>query len=342
MKNYIGTWVYLDSEEEKSKYPNNKGNSTSPEFQAVYWRCIVLFFESSLRYHKKEKHILFTNTNDIPVVDGLDLNIFFKENNIEIVSLENKYQLPNDFYSQFRNQYFEFTIIDYFSERMDNEDSFLLLDSDCVFTKPLNDAFNKLKTESAITYIVDYDEDYVIHGVSGNNMKTIFSDLGVTLEKNPYYSGGEVLLANGKFIKEVADHFPTLFKDMLERHTTNNIKFNEEAHVLSYYYYKHGALLGGMDSYIKRIWTNKNYFRNVEDSDSELAIWHVPNEKKTGINRIFQKISTGANIQQMEENVYKELLYDNLLKDSNYKIEYFSYLKNYLNITFQKLGLIGK
>ncbi|WP_299435375.1 hypothetical protein [uncultured Maribacter sp.] len=342
MKNYIATWVYLDSKDEKSKYPNNKGNSTSSEFQSVYWRCIVLFFESSLRYHKNENHVLFTNTKNLPVVDGLDLNMFFSNNNIEVISLKNKYPLPNDYYGQFRNQYFEFTIIDHFSDRINDEDTFLLLDSDCVFTKPLYSAFDKLQKESAMTYIVDYEEDYEIHGVTGNNMKEIFSDFGVKLDKNPYYSGGEVLFAKGKFIKNVAKDFPILFKNMLDRHASNAIKFNEEAHVLSYYYYKHEALLGGMDSYIKRIWTNKNYFRNVEKSDKDLAIWHVPNEKKTGINRIFKEIAEGENIKTLDDKSYQKLLFENLLKESNYKFDYFSYFKNYLNKTFQKIGLIGK
>ena len=78
MTKYIATWVYLDSSSEKSKYPNNKGDSTTPEFQAVYWRCIVLFFKTSLRFNKNATHLLFTNTAVIPTIDGMDLSIFFK------------------------------------------------------------------------------------------------------------------------------------------------------------------------------------------------------------------------------------------------------------------------
>ena len=116
MTNYIATWVYLDSTEEKSNYPNNKGDSTSTEFQAVYWRCIVVFFKTSLRFNKQATHVLFTNSNSIPTVDGIDLNVFFKEHHISVVTLENKYPLPNNYFGKFRNQYFEFSIIEYMSK----------------------------------------------------------------------------------------------------------------------------------------------------------------------------------------------------------------------------------
>jgi len=59
MSKYIATWVYLDAPEEKSKYPNTGGDSTTTEFQEVYWRCVALFYETSLRFHKDINHIFF-------------------------------------------------------------------------------------------------------------------------------------------------------------------------------------------------------------------------------------------------------------------------------------------
>ena len=308
MTEYIATWVYLDSSSEKSKYPNNKGDSTTPEFQAVYWRCIVLFFKTSLRFNKSAKHLIFTNTTEIPIIDGLDLKAFFTANNIEVVTLSNKYPLPNNYFGKFRNQYFEFSIIDYMSSRMNNED----------------------------------ETDYMIHGVSGDDMKQIFSDFGVAVDQNPFYSGGELLFAKGKFIKNVSIDFPKLFNDMLKRHKEGRIKFNEEAHVLSYYFYKHGALMGGMDKYIKRLWTNRNYFRNVKPADVNLAIWHLPNEKNTGLDKLFRMLKNGNDFTLLPEKEYLNTVYDALLKKSNYKKDYIAMFKDFVSKFLMTVGLKTK
>lgn len=343
MTKYIATWVYLDSSSEKSKYPNNKGDSTTPEFQAVYWRCIILFFKTSLRFNKNATHLIFTNTTHIPTIDGMDLNVFFKENNIQVVTLENKYPLPNNYFGKFRNQYFEFSIIDHMATRMQDEDGFLLLDSDCIFTQPMDNAFEELKAEEmAITYVVDHETDYMIHGVSGDNMKEIFKDFGVVVDQNPYYSGGELLFAKGTFIKNVSNDFPQLFNDMLKRHKEGRIKFNEEAHVLSYYFYKHKALMAGMDKYIKRLWTNRNYFRNVQPDDVNLAIWHLPNEKNTGLDKLFRMLATGNDFTLLPDNEYLKTVHDALLRKSNYKKDYVAMFKDFGAKFLMTVGLKTK
>ena len=339
MDNYIATWIYLEPEEEKSKYPNNKGDSTSPEFQAVYWRCVALFFKTSLRHHNNCKHLLFTNDGRIPVVDGLDLSIFFKENRIEVIQLDNKYPLPNDYFGIFRNQFFEFTIIDYLGKRLNNEDQLLLLDSDCVFAKPMHDSFARLqKEEHAITYIVDLERDYHIHGLTGDDMKELFEDFGIKLDENPYYSGGELLFAKGTFFKKVAHDFPELFENLINRFKNGQKKFNEEAHVLSYFFYKYNSDLGGMNEDIKRLWTNKNYFRNVTDQDKELSIWHLPNEKKTGIHRLYHKIVLNSPNLSSDKEFHK-VLYDDLLHPKNYKTNFVQILRNKVSILLMNLGL---
>ena len=340
MNKYIATWIYLDPPEEKSKYPNNKGDSTTEEFQAVYWRCLAVFYETSLRHHGVGyKHLLFTNEDNIPVVDGLDLKKFFKENDIEIVVLKNKYPLPNNYFGLFRNQFFEFTIIDYLSELLNDEDALLLLDSDCVFSKSLEPAFNQLSKEKyAMTYIVDHERDYQIHELTGDDMKELFGDYGLPQEENPFYSGGELLFAKGTFFKHVAQDFPILFKDLLERFKKGKKKFNEEAHVLSYFYYKYPSNLGAMDGYIKRIWTNQNYFRNVREGDEELHIWHLPNEKKTGIYRLYQTLIK-KRLSSLNDQAFQRLLFNELLDPKNYKTNFVHILKNKVSILLMNLGL---
>lgn len=328
MVNYIATWIYLESEEEKSKYPNNKGDASSKKFQEVYWKCVVLFYETSIRYNTNTKHVLFTNTQELPTINGFDVSNFLTENDIELVCLENKYPLPTDYFDRFRNQFFEFSIIEYMANAMQAEDGLLLLDSDCVFSRPAAPLFSLLqKEESAITYVVDIEREYQVHGVTGDDMKAICGDWGLDLKENPYYCGGEVLLANGSFLKKVADHFPALFGDMLERNKKGMPKFNEEAHTLTYYYYKHKANMNGLKPFVQRLWTNRNYFRNVDGNSKDLMIWHLPNEKTTGFARLFEHHRVQA-LSKMEENAYQELIHSELLRKENYPIDWFKKIKN--------------
>ena len=339
MTNYIATWIYLESKEEKSKYPNNKGDASSKSFQAVYWKCILIFFETSLRYNPKAKHVLFSNTNNLPTIDGFSVANYLEQNNIELVVLENKYPLPTNYFDRFRNQFFEFSIIEAIAKRMEPKDGFLLLDSDCVFSKSVDMLFTNLeKQESAITYVVDVEREYQVHGVTGKHMKEICNDLGLPLKENPYYCGGEVLLANGTFLKEVAQHFPSVFSNMLERNTKGLPKFNEEAHTLTYYYYKHHAEMNGLKPFIKRLWTNRNYFRNVMPGDENLNIWHLPNEKTTGFAALFELLKNDK-LSNLSEEQYQQTLYNQLLKKEKYPIDWFLKFKNFMYKLSLKLGL---
>lgn len=342
MKNHIATWIYLESKEEKSKYPNNKGDASSKSFQEVYWKCVILFYETSLRYNPEAHHLLFSNSKELPIINGFSVADFLEENNIELITLPNKYPLPKNYFDRFRNQFFEFSIIDHVAQHINQEDGFLLLDSDCIFTKPAAPLFQNLHNGyNAITYVVDEEREYQVHGVTGKDMRTIFKDWGVELKDNPFYCGGEVLLANGKFLKKVADHFPDLYKDMLDRNQKNLPKFNEEAHTLSYYYYKHDALMNGLKPFIKRLWTNRNYFRNVEADSKNLTIWHLPNEKNTGLARLFEK-HTMQRLSTMEETSFQELIYNELLRAENYPIDWYLKFKNFLYKTSLFLGLKTK
>ena len=140
----------------------------------------------------------------------------------------------------------------------------------------------------------------------------------------------------------MANDFPELFKNMLDRHKKGKIKFNEEAHVLSYYFYKHGAKLAGMDTYIKRVWTNRNYFRNVKSEDVNMNIWHLPNEKNTGIDKLFKMLVAGNDFTLLPKDEYISLIKDVLLKKSNYKKDYVAIFKNSASKFLMAVGLKTK
>ena len=318
MKRIISTWIYLDSKQEKSTYTQIRGNSSSSKFQEIYWRCIVVFFETSRRYNKAAEHKLFTNSENIPIVDGFDIKDYLRKNGVEVITLDNKYPLPEGYHENWRNQFFVFSIIDYLKIILSKDDLFLLLDSDCIFTKPIDDLFNLKTIHPAITYDIGYPENHTINGITRLEMKDIFEDFELFLDFTPSYSGGEALFANGEFLKNVAADFPDLFEKLIDRFHKKKIKFNEEAHVLSFFYYKFGAWIGGLNNQIRRLWTNPNVFRSIKEGDRDLPIWHLPGEKKEGFRLFFKFITKGLSLQSINETEYQQLIFRHLFDDKRY------------------------
>ena len=76
--NYICTWFCADEKGEESHFPQTGKSSSSKQHQDIYWRCILVFFVTSKRFNKNEKHILFTNVKALPFVDELNVEEVFK------------------------------------------------------------------------------------------------------------------------------------------------------------------------------------------------------------------------------------------------------------------------
>lgn len=318
MQKIISTWIYLDAKNETSQYPQIGGDSSSSKFQAVYWRCVVVFFETSLRYNHDCRHILFTNTEQLPVIDGFDVGEYLRENDVEVICIKNKYPLPQGYFAQWLNQFFVFSILDLLSEMTTEEDKVLILDSDCVFRKPADEAFNKLGENEALTYVIRYDENRIINGINRQQMRQIFADWGLQLNEVPWYSGGEAVIAKGSFVKKVAHEFPELYKDLLRRHEEKEVKLNEEAHTLTYFYYKYPTGIAEMNEYIQRLWTNPYTLRTVKEKDRELMIWHLPKEKTLGFKAIFDQIAKGLILSDMSEGEFQQYIYDQLMDDQKH------------------------
>lgn len=308
MKNIISTWIYIEEKLNESNYPQVKGNSSSLSFQEVYWRCVIVFFETSLRFNKDARHILFTNSKVLPVINGFDFKEFLRKNEIEIVTLELSFKTPTGYYQSWRNQFYVFDILNYIVKEMNEEDKFLLLDSDCIFNNSSKGIFQELDKSEALSYKLWYPENTDINGISRNEMKVIFKDLGINIKDTPFYFGGEVFIAKKSFIKKVVEDFPNLWDTLILKFENQEIKFNEEAHVLSYYYYKYDIPIGSVNKFIKRCWTDPFNFRNIIKQDYHLDILHLPAEKEHGIKNVFKLIASGEKLASFNDKEYKKLI----------------------------------
>ncbi len=291
MKNVIATWICIDKKENATHFPSAKGSSADVNVQQVYWRCICTFFFAA-RYHNPDAElVLFSNQACLPEIEKASVKDILQNLKVSFFVTPFEYVTPAGYYGEWRNQFYEFSIFKFVcgSNFFNNDDNFLLLDSDCIITGNLSLLFKAVQKNEVLTYQIDYETDHRINGISRKDMRFIFQELSHgNLYDCPAYYGGEFYASTVNFMCKIMDDFYVLWPQLLNRNLMGLKKLNEEAHVLSYLFYKKGISGGHANSFIKRLWTDPSTYRNVEVNDASLLIWHLPAEKTTGFRHFFK------------------------------------------------------
>ncbi len=289
---HICTWLCADKKGEESIFPQSGQKSSSQSHQNIYWRCLLLFFATSRRFNKHEKHVLFTNVTHLPEVDGQQIRDTLVDLQVDIIYTDFKYKTPKGYFELFQNQFYEFSILEYIVENNKNpDDNYLVLDSDCIFLRSARELFNEAKERGFLSFEDDCTTELVIHGLSRKDMKSLYEDLlNERVDEIPGYHLGEFLLASVKNINVIFSGFLELWPELLRRHRAGLPKFNEEAQTLSFLYYKNNFKASTSKTLMRRIWTNPVFYRDVEPTDIGVAIWHLPAEKQFGLSDLYQII----------------------------------------------------
>lgn len=352
--NFICTWLCADEKGEESVFPQTGQLSSSKDHQDIYWRCLLVFFITSRRFNTSERHLLFTNVKNLPFVDGMSMSELLSKLCVTVVFTDFKYKTPKGYYGAFQNQFYEFSILEHIATHNNNpDDHYLILDSDCIFIKPVADLFTAALPAGFISFEDSVLPDYVINGLSRNHLKDIYEELlQKKINEIPSYHLGEFLLCSVANIKNIFRDFVELWPQLLERHVSGKKKFNEEAHTLSYLYFKNGLQAQTTGGFMKRIWTNPLFYRNVEAADVELAIWHLPAEKTFGLARLynyflndFKNYGFELNEKEFLEVVQKSLGIPRLsirMKIRYYVLSYYRALKKRVYKFPVKLRLAGQ
>ena len=313
--NYICTWLYIEDKSDESYYPQVGGSSSKIHVQNLYYKCVFNFFHSSIKFNKKNnyKHIFFTNNEKLDVIiNKLNINTFLKENNIEVINLNLSNKTPIDWYGSWRNQFYIFDILTYIENTFEQEDNFLILDSDCVFTNSAKDIFSDISKYGNIAYNLYFNDNHSENGITPVEMAKLYNKIFNSNEKYISYYGGEFLGATYDSIKKINEKFKTLWHENYKLYNNKQKKLNEEAHFLSVIYKNLGLDNNIANKYIKRMWTAIKY-NNIEKNDEEFFIWHLPYEKKTGFNSLYKIISRDyTKYLELSEDEYRKILKNNL------------------------------
>ncbi|KAF2332511.1 hypothetical protein [Flavobacterium daemonense] len=295
--NILATWICIDSKDNASYFPSSKGMSSDAKIQSIYWKCIACSMYTARYFNPELRLIVFSNTDILPTINGINYTELFKKLNIEFHNAPFDFQTPKGYYKDWRNQFYEFSIFEFISNSsfFNDNDKFCLIDSDCIITRSLNNMFDELNSKEFIHYKLDYPESHLINGISRNDMKYIFENIeNMTINKTPDYYAGEFFATNIFGVKKVCTEFNSLWPKLISFHLKNELVLNEEAHVLSYIYFKLKEENNIANNYIKRIWTDPTTYRNVNYNDQYFAIWHLPAEKRHGFKKLFNYLSQNS------------------------------------------------
>ena len=290
---YVCTWLFADSVDEEMEHYQVRGRSSSEEFQAVYWRCVAVFFATSVRQRPSARHVLFTNVEHPPVVDGVPMASLLAELGVEIVPLPLTFTTPSGYYHEWRNQFYVFDILEYLDRRLADVDAAIVLDADCVWVSSVEPMEAALRRDGSLTYVVTYAPDWKINGLTRVEMSAIAGDLLELEVRHPFvYCGGELVATTGTALRTLTPELRAVWSEMLARHDRREPVFHEEGHTLSFVYQKLGYPLGNGDPFIRRIFTDSlRAENNVSRHDHGLTVWHVPLEKRLGIRRLFAHVN---------------------------------------------------
>jgi hypothetical protein len=331
--NYICTWLCTEVKREEDIY-NYTGERHGQKNQNVYWRCLLLFYAPSKRF----------NINKLPILDGRDVKLMLDDLGVEVIFIESIYITPKVNFNFRQDHFYKFSVLEYIARNDKNlDDHYMILDSDCIFTRSTDSLFEEAKPKGFIFFEHPYATDLIDYGFSRVNMKSIYEDLSrQAVNKMPAYHFGEFFLGSVKNIHIIFNGFLELWPELIRRGKVGLPKLDEESQSLGYLYYKNKFVSSKRTDLFKRIWTNPVFYRNVERSDVDVAIWHLPAEKTYGLARLYEVLIKNAPNYSLSlpNDEYQNILHNTLgIPHLAMQIRLKYYFLNYLKAIRQRIKI---
>jgi hypothetical protein len=292
MTRWVSTWFYEQSYREGGSYAQVRGDASSQAFRDTYRRCIATFFATARRVDPSAELVLHLNRAwDASASEvAADVAGLLDRLDVRRVVLDYTYAPPDTWPEAWRNQFFVLDVLADLAATLEPHDLAMVLDSDVVWSGAgrVDDLWDALADEGALTYRVDYAPDHVINGCSRRRLTELGRHLGIeTGHRVLDYSGGELVALRGDLCARVVESASRLWPLVQKARAEGLVDRVEEAHLLSLCYADLGLPTGGADGYVKRMWTQPLHHQNVRPGDEDLTLWHVPAEKRYGLRRLY-------------------------------------------------------
>lgn len=284
----IATWFVADGAADGTYFPQVGSKSDSVATQAVYWRCVVAFFASSLAVNSEARHVFFTNT-ELPEVDGIDVGSTLARWGVQVVRLPITWRLLPGAVRSWGNQFYVFDILEHWAAT-EQDSPLIVLDCDCLWLRPVDDMAAEIASRGALTYRLDADEHpagSAINGLTREQLAEFVARHGGFRQPEIPYCGGEIYAASSAMTRKIASRARALWPDVLNPSGPAPL---EEAHLLSAVYALEDTPAGTANPFIRRMWTTFRH-NNLRLDDRNLTIWHFPVEKRTGFADLFKMLA---------------------------------------------------
>lgn len=300
--NYIATWFYRESAEEASFYPQMGQKGDSALVHSIYMQIQVPFFQTFRHYNPSARLLFFSNLrkDDLPAF----LQQLFSRLEVETVTLPYSCRPPKNWYTAWQNQFYLYDILKHMGTLMQPDDVLLVTDADCLCHTSLESLFNKTRGNGSAFYEFITDRTANINGTTLPEMEKFYEACYHKRPRTPLaYYGGEFICLRGDNVAHINLHYPELWQFNLQQADNRRPRLNEEAHMLSILA-EHLQLRNHIaNGYVKRMWTSPQ-FNNVRPEDTQLAVWHLPYEKKRGLYLLYRLLDRHPDMLQREEAAF--------------------------------------
>jgi hypothetical protein len=280
------TWFHADEPAHAGWYPQIRGSSASSSTYEVYLRCIDVCVASFRRWNAEGPCMVVLNAHGDEVVSG-ERRDLWRRLGVEVRVVENRHWPDTELFGAWQNQFFLFDVLRAALEiGTDPQQPVVVVDSDVVVRASLRGLGEEIVREGRVSMRIPYPEDEVANGVSRTDLADFLrrrrgADVGFV----PAYQGGEFIGGTRAELEALADACEDVYAWSLERRARGERHPNEEAHMISVAVpVPEDAVTG--NAWIERVWTKPWNLREFPRSVGDVAMWHLPAEKRTGIARL--------------------------------------------------------
>ena len=300
----LATGFVVDSPDEGTLFPSAGGSSGSPRVQAVYWRCLIVLFAIARIMNPDLRLMLFSNVRP-PVVDGHDLAAVLEKYGVEHRQVPLTTRLDRQLTSSWGNVLYFFDIMGALAD-LPPETRIALVDSDVLVAGVLAPLFDLLNASDYGYYRVDTADDFDVNGLSPREMGAIASQIAGRAASHPIaHFGGEMFLGTVGAWQRDRAVFEAVLRDAIAGEGVAAAVRTEE-HVYSIAAEVIGAPVSLANGEINRIWTAPDH-NTAKRGDENLALWHLPAEKRFGLNDLFHDLGRAGFPTTMQPEQWRAL-----------------------------------
>lgn len=205
---------------------------------------------------------------------------------------------PDDgFYDRYLGSLYLLDVATSLADEADDDDVLLFVDPDVVWVRSIDPLLAEIARGGVVAYDLAVPEDVPLCGLTRREQTDMLeAATGATATQPITHFGGEFYGMTGAVLRQVADQIEPLWDEALRRHRSGEPHHNNEEHFLNAALWHLGEQSGRANDHLQRIRTLPKPFGTRERAGRPLVAWHLPNEKDSGLLRVFRHVSSGRSL----------------------------------------------